>query len=194
MLFIFSGKEAGRVLENIEDDIDPAEGLNAKSKWYVAQLKPNGFQKAVVNLERQNFKTFMPLQERNAKIGRRLSIIEKPIFPGYIFVSFVPDAGGWHVINSTIGVSRLMGLKAGVPSPVPDAFMAGLFARCDNDGVLQAMSDLKVGDRVRMVSGPFADIIGEIDTILGDNNIRLLFDIMGHATKVDVASGKLERL
>ncbi len=180
-------------MENVQDDTDHAEGQQGKAKWYVAQLKPNGFQKATVNLERQNFKTFMPLQERNAKIGRRLRIIEKPIFPGYIFVSFAPDADGWHAINSTLGVSRLMGLKAGVPSPVPDAFMAGLFARCDNDSVLQAMSDLKVGDRVRMVSGPFADIVGEIDTILGENNIRLLFDIMGQATKVDVASGKLER-
>ena len=32
--------------------------------WYVAQLKPNGFDRAVANLTRQGFQTFMPMQKK----------------------------------------------------------------------------------------------------------------------------------
>ena len=172
------------------------EPLNytSQDKWYVAQLKPNGFQKAVINLNRQGFETFVPVREITAKLRHKVTAVDKPIFPGYIFVRFESNADGWHRINSTLGVSRLITLETGKPSPVPEAFMAGLFARCDQQGVLQAITDLKVGDRVKMVSGPFVDIIGQIDQVLGDNNIRLLFDLMGQATKVDVAPIRLERL
>ena len=44
----------------------------APLKWYVAQIKPNGFERAVINLSRQNFETFMPLQRRTV---RHLSLI-----------------------------------------------------------------------------------------------------------------------
>ena len=34
-----------------------------KNSWYVAQLKPNGFYKAQLNLVRQGFECFMPMRK-----------------------------------------------------------------------------------------------------------------------------------
>ena len=62
-----------------------------KKSWYVAQLKPNGFSKAQVNLIRQGFECFMPMRKVTTRHARKLSTALKPIFPGYIFIKFGLD-------------------------------------------------------------------------------------------------------
>ena len=36
----------------------------ANAHWYVAQIKPNGFDRAVANLAQQGFESFMPMQQQ----------------------------------------------------------------------------------------------------------------------------------
>ena len=44
--------------------------------------------------------------------------------------------------------------------------MAGLKARCDADGLLLPPT-LKIGDRIRILSGPFADLVTTIESLPG---------------------------
>ena len=57
-----------------------------KQKWYVAQIKPNGFDRAVANLARQGFLTFSPMQKKTVRHARQLKNLLQPVFPGYLFV------------------------------------------------------------------------------------------------------------
>ena len=170
------------------------ETVADSDRWYVAQLKPNGFAKAEANLHRQSFETFMPVREVSVRHARQMREVRKPIFPGYIFVKFGAERADWRKINSTLGVARLVCTEKMTPSPVPEALMAGLKARCDMRHVLQPLDDLAIGERVKMVSGSFAEFIGEIETFVGDDCVRLLFEFMGQATRVDVPRGGLERV
>ena len=162
--------------------------------WYVAQLKPNSFAKAEANLRRQSFETFMPVHEVSVRHARQMREVRRPIFPGYIFVKFGAERADWRKINSTLGVARLVCTEKMTPSPVPEALMAGLMVRCDKRHVLLPVNDLAIGEQVKMVSGSFAEFIGEIETFVGDDCVRLLFEFMGQATRVDVPRGGLERV
>ena len=165
-----------------------------QSRWYVAQLKPNSFARAEANLKKQGFETFMPLRRKTVRHARQMREVLRPVFPGYIFIRFGAASSDWRKINSTFGVSKLISFEAGKPAPVPDALMAGLRARCDAGQVLQPLDDLQAGEHVRMLSGAFADFVGEVETFVANDGVRLLFDFMGQATKLDVPRADVERL
>ena len=164
-----------------------------KQKWYVAQIKANGFERAVVNLTRQGFQTFMPMQKKSARHARQLKNVLRPVFPGYLFVQFGAERGDWRKINSTFGVARLVSFEKSAPAPVPDSLIAGLQARCDSKDCLRP-GDLKIGEKVRMVAGAFAGFVGEVENLIGEERIRLLYEFMGQKSRIDIGKGNLEKL
>mgnify|MGYP001391395465 FL=1 len=166
----------------------------AKNSWYVAQLKPNGFNKAQLNLSRQGFECFMPMRKVTLRHARKLTAGLRPIFPGYIFIKFGLDNADWRKINSTLGVNRLISFHGGRPAQIPEALMAGFMARCDDQHMLKPISDWKTGDTARLISGPFADFIGEVEELVSGERVKLLFKFMEQYKSLEVSSAALERL
>ena len=165
-----------------------------KNCWYVAQLKPNGFNKAQINLVRQGFECFMPMREVTVRHARKISKGLRPVFPGYIFIKFELDNSDWRKINSTHGVNKLISFHEGCPAQIPEALMAGFLARCDNQHMLKPISDWKAGEKARLIVGPFADFIGQIEELVSGDRVKLLFKFMEQYKSVEVSSAALERL
>lgn len=136
----------------------------------------------------------MPMQAKTVRHARQLSHVLRPVFPGYLFVRCRPEGAAWRSINATRGVARLVGVAGAQPSPVPEALMRGLQARCDASDVMGAEDGIGVNDAVRMVAGPFADYVGRVETLLPVDSVRLLFEFMGQATRVDLPLADVERL
>ena len=161
--------------------------------WYVAQLKPNGFERAISNLNRQNFDTFMPMRRKTVSHARQIKEVLRPVFPGYIFVRFGSQQSDWRKINSTFGVARLVSFRAQKPAAVPGGLMLALMERCDEKAVLRPLDDLKAGEAVKVVTGSFAEFVGEIEAFVAADRLRILFDFMGQKTRLDVPRGNVER-
>ena len=162
--------------------------------WFVAQLRPQGLVRAQTHLQRQEIVSFSPqvlAAVTRAGVQREA---RKPLFPGYLFVSFDPATPGWSAINSTRGISRLILNDPRRPQPLPDALMAGLIARCDASGLLSTEDDLAVGDRIRVLSGPFADLVTTIETLSGPERIGVLIDLMGRKVRTSVPRNQIEKL
>ena len=164
-----------------------------KDCWYVAQLKPNGFNKAQLNLARQGFECFMPMRKVTIRHARKISNGLRPVFPGYIFIKFGLNNSDWRKINSTIGVNRLVSFHEGRPALMPEALMEGFIARCDDQHVLKSISDWKTGEKARLIAGPFTDFIGQVEELVSCDRVRLLFKFMEQYKSVDVSSDALER-
>lgn len=162
--------------------------------WYLVQLKPSGLERAKLNLKRQNFPTFMP--DRSTSTRKRGKIVpsSKPLFPGYLFAQVKPEQQNWRAINSTYGVARLVSLRQGKPTTVPADFIAELHRRTDNNGMLCAPENLKPGDKTRIIAGPFAQQIAEIEAIDGKDRVVLLMQIMGRAVRTQVSASQLESI
>ncbi len=117
------------------------------------------------NLLRQGFETFLPIQKvTHTKASRFVSDL-KPLFQGYMFVSVNPRQAHWRSINSTIGVSKLVSFE-GKPKPLPLQVISGLMLRCDASGTLLPPKSLSEGDSVEMLTGPFANFVATVDTIV----------------------------
>lgn len=158
--------------------------------WFLAQIKPNCAQIADRNLKQQGFQTFLPMEEgtQNRK-GRFVSSL-KPMFPGYIFVSFDVAGGFWRKIQSTYGVTRLVSFGK-EPAAVPLDIVSQLILRCDDNGRLLPQTLLKAGDKVRVTSGPFAEFLATIEKTAPEQRVWVLMEIMGGRTRVAVNTNQL---
>lgn len=153
------------------------------TRWFLAQIKPNSHALAERNLKRQGFQTFLPKQEETRRINTRFVTRMRPLFPGYLFVALDTGLGGWRAVNSTLGITRLVGFGEG-PVPVPDTLVSQLMRRCDPDGNLLPPQHLAPGDEVTVTQGPLASFIATIESIAPDRRVYVLMDLMGARTRV----------
>lgn len=162
--------------------------------WFAAQLKPNAIRIAQRNLDRQRFVHVAPRMIVSRRQSGRIVRREDMVFPGYVFVQFDPVRPGWQAINGTPGITRLLIGDPHDPRPVPGAFMQALLARCDATGLIVPPDALDVGDRVEMVDGPFATLVGRIEALDRDGRVRVMMDLLGRETRVSATAAQMRRI
>ena len=162
--------------------------------WYLGQLKPNSFERARLNLERQNLQTFMPVREVLVRRGRAAQKVIQPLFEGYIFIGTDPDFSEWKKVNNTYGVSRLVTFGNKEPAPLPIELIEGLKARCGEEEFLLAPDQLNIGDQIRIISGPFAEYVATIETVSNETRLGILFDILGQKKRAVINALNIEKL
>lgn len=151
--------------------------------WFVAQLRPHGLAQARVHLKRQGFETFSPVLLQSPRNRPNKGNVERPLFPGYLFVNFDPNQTGWTAINSTRGVSRLILNDPRRLRPLPEELIRALQDRCDPEEAYKSEDDLEVGDRVRVLTGPFAELVTKIEALPSAERVGVLIDLMGREVR-----------
>jgi len=152
--------------------------------WFVVRTKIRSENQAAIHLKRQGFEVFLPQYLRQIRHARKLSMVLRPLFPGYLFVCIDVDQQRWRSINSTVGVMSLVS-SSGVPSPIPDAVVEVLRAREDRDGVVKLVPQgLQQGDHVRLLDGALADHTAFLEEVCDEKRVILLLDLMGNQVRV----------
>tara|TARA_A100001015_G_scaffold292048_1_gene366908 strand:+ start:1398 stop:1907 length:510 start_codon:yes stop_codon:yes gene_type:complete len=166
--------------------------LIKKKPWFLIQYKHNRHKLAESNLARQGFKTFIPLQETTIRKASKFIQCLRPLFPGYLFVTFDPTTCYWRTINGTLGVNRLVCI-GNQPIPIPSDFIAALMQRCDKFGILMSLEGLQLqpGFRVQVLKGPFANFVGKLEDLDTNKRACILMEIMGQKARVNLASNHI---
>ena len=159
-------------------------------EWFILQFKSNSHNLAAKNLNRQGFETFLPLHDTTSRRTSRFINTSKPLFPGYMFIKFDKAKSEWYKINSTYGVSRLITTNSILKS-IPAIFVDHLMKRYDLSGKLIPIKNLKKGDQVTVLKGPFANFIATVEKYEADQRIWILMDLMGRKTKIQTPSDNL---
>ncbi len=178
------------ILKHILLDMPAGESV---LPWYLVQLRPNGRLMAGRNLVRQGFSVFCPTCPVTRKRGPKFVKSWQPLFSGYLFLGFDPNTAPWRAINSTYGVSRLVSFGGEAPKAVPNALIDGLRRRCDDAGHMLPPERLEPGDKVRILSGAFADFVTTIDAVGGNQRVWVLLDLLGSKTRVSLDCAILQR-
>ncbi|MCZ7676362.1 MAG: transcriptional activator RfaH [Roseovarius sp.] len=160
--------------------------------WFVAQFKPNSHRIAQRNLLRQGFETFLPQQEETRRARGRFVTRMRPLFPGYLFVSLDIAGTGLRAVNSTFGISRVVG-SGTMPAAVPGDFIDALRRRCDDEDRLIPADEMETGDTITVTRGPFADFVGRIESIEADRRVWLLLEIAERQIRVAVPADHVLR-
>ena len=160
-------------------------------EWFILQFKPNAHHQANKNLNQQGFETFLPLNDTTSRNASRFINANRPLFPGYMFITFDRAESKWHKIKNTYGVSRLVTFNSTLKS-VPATFVTNLMKRCDLSGNLLPIEKLKKGDQVKLIKGPFANLAATVEKYEDDQRIWVLMDLMGRVTKIHTSSDALQ--
>jgi transcriptional antiterminator RfaH len=167
---------------------------SALENWYLARLKPGGLKRAQENLGRQAVTFYCPMRTRTRRERGRLVTGPKPLFPGYLFIQVPPQTISWRSINATYGVAQVVCLEPGRPSRVPDGIMQALLACDATDGGDDQDMIFAPGEDVRVVVGPFADLVAKVEAAPEKDRIFVLLDMMGRTVRAQLSGADLERL
>jgi transcriptional antiterminator RfaH len=170
------------------------ENCSEQRHWFAVQIRPNQYSIAVKNLQRQSFMTFMPELLRDVRTQRGFIVRRRPLFPGYIFVSFPDLTTDWYRVVNTRGVSRIVAFGSRQPAPLPAALLRDLLLRTGPDGLLKPVDPIAPGQTVRVTRGPFADFIAKVEALDDDESrVWLLLELLGQYTRVGVPMASVVR-
>lgn len=162
--------------------IEPTAGA-----WYVVQTQVNSEAKAVRNLTRQGFQTYLPRYLKRRSHARKVEKVAVPLFPRYMFVRIDMATQRWRSIQSTIGVSHLV-LNGSDPAAVPQRVLEVLKAREDESGFvrLDDRPQFSLGEKVRVLAGAFANNLGLFDGLGDCDRVAILLDMLGRKVRVSI--------
>lgn len=174
---------ASKVMDSNEEVDQKAS--SSFDRWYVVRSLPHKEQPACDRLEAQGFHTFLPMFDKTIRHARRILSVRRAVFPRYLFVRFDPRITQWRSINGTIGVEHMV-MRGGRPDPVKHGVIETLIQSVDDEQKLIFQDPLKPGDRVRLLSGPFADQLGVLKQMRGSDRVQVLLSFLGGPIPVEV--------
>jgi transcriptional antiterminator RfaH len=158
--------------------------LEVDERWFLVHTLPKSEKRAEVHLRSQGFRTYLPQINRTIRHARRFRNVQAALFPRYMFLILDLSRDRWLSVRSTIGVSTLFTCEDR-PIPVPAGVVEDLISSYDQT-VESVDSGLAKGQSVRILSGPFAELIGTLDRLDAGGRTRVLLEIMSTVVPVTV--------
>jgi transcriptional antiterminator NusG len=175
--------------------------VNPDRSWFVIHCYSGYENKVRYNLEQRIetmgmkdriFDVVIPTQEEvEVKEGKRRTV-ERHVFPGYVLVNMILSEESWYVVRNTPGVTGFVGM-GNDPTPLRPEEVQQILRRMEAEAPLVKVS-FKVGERVRIVDGPFNDfrgIVSEID--MERTKVRVLVNFFGRETPVELDFLQVEK-
>ena len=170
-------------------------------EWYVVHCYSGYENKVRHNLEQRIetmdmkgkiFDVVVPTEEEmEVKEGKRRTI-ERRVFPGYILVQMIMDEDSWYVVRNTPGVTGFVGM-GNEPTPLRPEEVRQIVKRMEADAPRIKVT-YDVGQKVRIIDGPFNDFIGTVDDIDMDKaKVRVMVSFFGRETPVELDFLQVEK-
>ncbi len=153
--------------------------------WFAIQARTGAEAVANSNLRALPIETLLPLVRRPMRHATRASrMVLRPLFPGYLFARFCA-AVSLRAVKYSRAVLRVVG-GDGQPWPMDDAIIADLRERIGPEGCVEMRErPFRVGDSVRITSGPLSGWSGVFDCELSDTQrVVILMETLQHGRVV----------
>ena len=158
-------------------------------QWYALYLRSRYEKKVAIELERKGIEQFLPLIEEVHVWSDRKKKVMEPLFRGYIFVR--TDLRDRETILRTNGVVRIVGIR-NKPSRIPELHIDWLRRVVGQSKGVERGKYLEVGERVRIISGPFMGIEGIISRVKGISRVIVPIAAVQQSVSFQVPSELLE--
>lgn len=176
---------------------EPDDGRN----WFVVHCYSGQENKVRHNLEQRIesmgmkdriFDVVVPTEEEiEVKDGKRRTV-ERRVFPGYILVQMFLDEDSWYVVRNTPGVTGFVGM-GNEPTPLRPEEVSQIIKRMEAEAPRIKVT-YKIGQKVRIIDGPFNDFIGTVDNIdMERAKVRVMVSFFGRETPVELDFLQVEK-
>lgn len=181
---------------------DAKEAKKNQKRWYIVHTYSGYENKVKVNLEKRIeytnmgdkiFRIEVPQKTVVQMKGGKKQEKEEKVFPGYVLVEMIMDEDSWYVVRHTSGVTKFVG-SVKKPIPVKESEIKRILHRTSSQ-VEKVELDVKPGDKVRIISGPFADFDADIIEVYPDKSkLRANVSIFGRETPVELEYKQINKL
>ncbi|HKF45739.1 MAG TPA: transcription termination/antitermination NusG family protein [Terracidiphilus sp.] len=135
--------------------------------WSALQVKTNQEKKVAQHLAIRDIEHYLPVYSERSRWTDRTVTVERPLFPGYLFVRSSRDVR--VPIISSPGVLRLLG--NGETDLLTVEEVERIRIALSSGYVLRPNPGLSVGTRVRLLNGIFAGIDGTVTELRRKCNV-----------------------
>ncbi len=199
--------QAGKLAASLNADTsttadgEALEVITDQRSWYVIHCYSGYENKVRHNLEQRIetmgmkdkiFDVVIPTQEEiEVKDGKRRTV-ERHVFPGYVLVNMILTEESWYVVRNTPGVTGFVGM-GNSPTALRPEEVAQILKRMEAEAPTIKVT-FKMGERVRIVDGPFNDFRGTVSEIdMERSKVRVMVNFFGRETPVELDFLQVER-
>jgi len=165
-----------------------------EKNWFVIHTYSGYENKVKTNLEKRVesmnvgdkiFRILVPMEDEvEIKDGKR-KIAKRKVFPGYVLVEMYMTDDSWYVVRNTPGVTGFVGTGA-KPIPLLEGEIKQILKSMGMEEIKPKVT-FRVGESIRVTSGPFQNFIGTIEEVYPDKGkVKVLVAMFGRETPVEL--------
>jgi transcription antitermination factor NusG len=158
------------------------ERLNGQS-WYAVYTHVNFEERVASALEAQGFEIYLPMLRCWDR--RKGELSWRPAFPRYLFVHCHLTPDEWRAIKKTRGVLQFVGMDKPQPIHEEEIRSVRIILEATN-GEVEGHPFLKVGDKVKVVAGPFKGAVGYLIEVCKRHKLLVGVEILGRAVVTEI--------
>lgn len=173
--------------------------MSEKAKWYVMHTYSGHENKVKMNIEKMVENRGMediiidvevPTEQKVEIKNGKKKVKESKLFPGYVLVKMHLTDESWYLVRNTRGVTGFVGPSSSKPIPLTDEEVKSMGVE---EPILEV--DLKVGESVKVTSGPFETFIGTIENInIEKQTLKVRISMFGRETPVELEFNQVEKM
>ena len=131
---------------------------------------------------------FVPFEKIIEVRNNKKRIKEKMFFPGYILIKMNLSANTKYIVENTPGVLSFVGPKGKAPVPLRSNEIKRIFGEVERKEGLEIIEvPFKKGDSIRVISGPFIDFGGLVESVNEDKQkLKVKVSIFGRPTPIEL--------
>ena len=171
--------------------------------WFVLQtysgyenkVKENLLQRAqTYNMMDNILRVEIPTQTVNVEKNGKVKEVEENRFPGYVLVEMVMTDQAWYIARNTPGVTGFLGSHGGgsKPTPLLPEEVERIMKRMGAEITVSDL-DVKEGDTVKVIAGPFADLTGKVTEVDHEKQkLKVNVEMFGRETSAELGFDQVD--
>lgn len=162
-----------------------------EAKWYVVHTYSGHENKVKTNIEKivENrgmddviLEVKVPTEETIEIKNGKKKVKESKLYPGYVIIKMIMTDESWYLVRNTRGVTGFVG-PSSKPIPLTDAEVRGMGVE-----IIRQEINIKQGDSVRVISGPFESFVGTVENVsLEKQTFKVRISMFGRETPVELS-------
>jgi transcriptional antiterminator RfaH len=169
----------------------PEAPFSEELLWYCVRARPKQEGVATRLLRSElGLEVFCPKIRFKRARSTGVAWVNEAMFPGYLFVRFVyPEL--YRRIAATSGVAKTLSF-GGRPCVLDESIISDLRQYVADGETIEIASDLKEGEEVKVIEGPFLGVRALVTRILpAGERVAILLNLLGQEREVEVSSKAL---
>jgi transcription antitermination factor NusG len=167
----------------LDDFGSSMEKNSAQFPWYALQVRSRREALVATHLEGQGFECFLPLYKSKRRWSDRVSEIEQPLFPGYLFCRL--DLHNRGPLLMTPGVQQIVGVGR-TPRPLEEGEIESIRHALSSGLPSHPWPYIEIGERVRVNYGSLVNLEGILVNFKGCNRVVLSVTLLQRSVAMEI--------